>query len=610
MHLRGDSSPNTFSIGAQVEAWAGDQYWFREHFLQRGYQSSVEPGIFIGTGEVSVIDSLRIRWPDGAVSRLQGIELPANLELSRSEAEMPREVITFQEPSFLPGDGDASQLIEGTSPLLTDITDRVNLDWSHERYDYNDFNRELLLLHMRSTEGPALCKADVNGDGLEDFYIGGGRDQSGILVMQNETASFTAVSFPDFEDDRAAEDTDCAFIDATGNGYPDLYVTSGGNSYSTGSTGLLDRLYINNEAGSFQESPSFLPTGGYASNSTVTPIDFNNDGSMDLFVGERLKLFNVGQPARGFLLENDGEGNFTDITSDYAPEFESLGMITDSGITDWDSDGLDDLIITGEWMSPMVFRNTGTGFENITEDLSLGSLRGLWMSLHIDDLDGDGRDDLLLGNLGLNNHFRTGADNPLRMWVGDFQNNGMSDQILSRSIEGRDVPYVLKHDLFSQIPSLQSRYPTYESYASQSMSDLFTEEQLQAARMLQADLLESIIIFNRESGPEWTVLPPRAQFSAVYGLLSEDLNGDRTPDILISQNLIQAKPMAGPYDAGYGSVLRFDESNQLKSLPPQLSGLNIPGSGRGILSVQNAAGEKIIVVAINDDRPLFFRVNR
>jgi hypothetical protein len=427
--------------------------------------------------------------------------------------------------------------------------------------------------------------------------------------MQDESGGFTAVTFPDFEEDLAAEDTDCALFDATGNGYPDLYVTSGGNSYSTGSTGLLDRLYLNDGTGSFQKSTTFLPTGGYSSNSTVTPLDFNSDGSMDLFVGERLKLFNVGLPGRGYLLLNDGGGTFTDVTSDYSTEFESLGMITDSGTTDWDSDGLEDLIITGEWMAPMIFRNTGDGFENVTPD-SFGNLRGLWMSLHISDLDGDGRRDLLMGNLGLNTHFRTGPDNPLKMWVGDFQNNGVSDQILSRSIDGLDIPYVLKHDLFSQIPSLQSRYPTYESYASQSMPDLFAPEQLQAARVLVADLLESIVIYNRESGPEWSVLPQRVQFSPVFGIVSEDLDGDQTPEILVSQNLLEAKPMAGPYDAGYGAVLKYDSDNQLRSLPPQISGLSVPGSGRGILTLENADGGKIVVVTRNDDRPLFYRVNR
>lgn len=609
LKLQGES-PNTHAIGAQIEAWAGDQYWFREHYLQRGYQSSVEPGIFIGTGSQNSLDSMRVTWPNGAVTKMTAITLPADLSLDQSDAMVPDQPVQFRNPSLLPGDIEPTQNEIVSVPLLTNITESIGLDWEHRRFDYNDFNRELLLLHMRSSEGPALCKADVNIDGLEDIYIGGGRNQAGILVRQDENGIFSSISVPDFENDAAAEDTDCTFFDATGNGYPDLYVTSGGNSYSTGSSGLLDRLYLNDGSGMFQKSTSFMPTGSYSSNSTVTSLDINGDGAPDLFVGERLKLFSVGEPARGFLLLNDGSGQFTDVTSEYGPGFDSLGMITTSAAIDWDLDGLDDLVIAGEWMYPMIFRNTGSGFELISNTSELSRLRGLWMSLTVQDLDGDGREDLILGNLGLNTHFRTSAENPLRMWIGDFQNNGVTDQILSRSVEGRDLPFVLKHDLFSQIPSLQSSYPTYESYASQSMPDLFNAEQLESARVLQADILESIVIFNRESGPEWASLPPRAQFTPVYGLLSEDLDGDMNPEIVLSGNLIEAKPMAGPYDAGYGTVLTQTNEGKIESLPPQISGLSIPGSGRGIISLQRANGDTLLVIARNNGSPLFYRVNR
>ncbi|PWN06693.1 VCBS repeat-containing protein [Rhodohalobacter mucosus] len=603
-------APNTLAIGAQAEAWSGDQYWFREHYLQRGYQSSVEPGIFIGTGLQNSIDSLRVTWPNGTVTTLTDISLPSELSLVQPDTEAPEDPHRFSNPSYLPGDMKPAQNGLASAPLLTDISGSIGLGWEHQRFDYNDFNRELLLVHMRSSEGPALCKADVNRDGLDDLYIGGGRNQPGVLVRQDETGNFSSVSVPDFMDDESAEDTDCAFFDATGNGYPDLYVTSGGNSYSTGSSGLLDRLYLNDGNGMFRKSANFLPTGSYSSNSTVTPIDINGDESMDLFVGERLKLFNVGQPARGFLMLNDGNGQFTDVTAEYGNGFDSLGMITSSAAIDWDMDGMDDLAITGEWMHPMIFRNTGNGFELIPSNPELSRLRGLWMSLTVDDLDGDGRDDLILGNLGLNTHFRTSTENPLRMWVGDFQNNGVTDQILSRSVEGRDLPFVLKHDLFSQIPSLQSSYPTYESYASQSMSDLFDAEQLETARVLQADILENIVIYNRESGPEWASLPPRAQFTPVHGILSKDLDGDQIPEIVLSGNLIEAKPMAGPYDAGYGTALVMTENGEIKSLPPQISGLSIPGSGRDIISLQRANGDSLLVIARNNGTPLFYRINR
>lgn len=599
-------APNTYAIGARAEVWSGDAYWYREHYLQRGYQSSVEPGIFIGLGNRSRIDSVRVTWPDGTISSFYDLDTPASLQLDQTDADESESNHRFSNPAVIPDDMQPNENFE---TLLTDITGEIGLNWSHQRFDYNDFNRELLLVHMRSSEGPAICSADVDGNGFEDFYIGGGRNQAGILVLQDSNGNFMETELPAFVNDQSAEDTDCAFFDANGNGFPDLYVTSGGNSYSTGSTGLLDRLYLNDGSGTFEKDSAFLPTGGYSSNSTVSPIDLDGDGVMDLFVGERLKLFNVGKPARGFLLKNDGSGSFTDVTVDWISGFDQLGMITDSRATDWDGDGLEDLILVGEWMAPRIFRNTGSGFTEITNETGLAPFHGLWNSVQVSDLDGDGRPDLILGNHGLNSHFRTSQENPLKMWVGDFQNNGVTDQFITRSFNGEDYPFVLKHDLYSQIPSLQEKYPTYESYSTQAMTDIFTEDQLSRARVLQADILESIVVFNRKDGIEVSTLPLRAQFSPVYGIAAVDLIGDNQPEMIFSGNLLETKPMAGPYDAGFGTVVTLNLDDDLVSYPAAVSGLNIPGSGRGMITIERANGDTLVIVARNNDSPLFFQVN-
>lgn len=595
-------SPNRFAIGATVEVWADSSYWYREHYLQRGYQSSVEPGIFLGLGDHQRIDSLRVRWPNGQISLLSDLNASQTISIHQSESSKS-DLPFFNKPAFIAGDIDSNNSLK--TPMVTDITEQVGLDWSHTENQYVDFTREPLLLHMRSTEGPALCSADVNNDGLEDFYIGGARDQAGAIVLQTQDSGFQNKRQPVFSEDKLSEDTDCVFFDSDGDGDQDLFVTSGGNSFSTGASALFDRLYLNYGDGNFEKYPSLLPTGGFSSNSTVSAADFNGDGFIDLFVGERLKPFSFGMPVRGFVLINDGDGNFSEESNSWNSGFRELGMITDSAILDWDGDGLQDLVVVGEWMAIRIFRNTGSSFVEITEDVGLSDTRGLWNTVYATDINQDGRVDLVGGNLGLNTHFETSQETPLKMWINDFENDGVPEQILTRSIDGKEKPFVLKHDLLNQIPSLRSKYPEYSDYADQSIQEIFTAETLQRSRILQADLLESIAIINLESGAEIKKLPLRSQFSPIYGFWSGTLSQEDSKNLITVGNLYEVKPMAGQYDATYGTVLNSD----LKSIPESVSGLSIKGSGRKVISVENSSGETILIIARNNASPLFFRVN-
>jgi len=596
------NSPNTFAIGAKVEAWADSSYWFREHYLQRGYQSSVEPGIFMGVGNHQTIDSLRVHWPNGSVTNLTDLRASQTISLEQQEADLNTGHQSYNLPAYIIGDISIDQAVQ--TPLFTDITDEVNLNWSHEENEYIDFNREPLLLHMRSTEGPALCSEDVNEDGFDDIYIGGGRGQAGILVIQTENG-FQEHASPTFEEDSISEDTDCTFLDANGDGFYDLYVTSGGNSFSTGASALFDRLYINDGNGNFKKDNTFVPPGGYSTNSTVSSADFNGDGSTDLFVGERMRPFMFGMPVRGFLLINDGNGSFTEQSSQWNSDFEELGLITDSVILDWDGDTLPDLAIAGEWMPIRIFRNTGDSFKEITDDLSLSNARGLWNTLHVVDLNTDGRDDLVAGNLGLNSNFKTDEENPLKLWIQDFENDGIPDQILTRSYQGADYPFVLKHDLLNQIPSLRDKYPDYSDYSDQTISDIFSAEVLESSNVLQVDLLESVVIYNTRDGSDIKKLPLRSQFSSIYDFWSGNLTGGNTHLVTVG-NLFEVKPMAGQYDASYGSVI----NSELRSVPELISGFSVEGASRRIISVENSADETILIVARNSESPLFYKINR
>ena len=386
VELRGEA-PNTQAVGAQLEVWSGEGYWYREHMLQRGFQSSVAPGLHVGLGEgVSRADSLRLRWPDGRITHMLNIELPARLTLQQSQAGPPESI--KPPPALIPGDipyeslrasraetsqGPGDRQAPATEfPLLEDITGETDIRWTHRENEYNDFGRERLLVHMRSTEGPALCTGDVTGNGLEEVFIGGARGQAGTLLIQDERTAFASRTPQAFEDDKASEDTGCVIFDANGDGQADLYVTSGGNSFSSGSSALADRLYLGDGTGEFTRSGQTLPTRrGFAATSVVAAGDLTGNGAADLFVGERLRLFAVGVPARGFLLENDGQGNFREVTTELAPGLAEPGMITGAVWTDWDGDGRQDLVVAGEWMSPRVFRNTGGALQEMTGELGL-----------------------------------------------------------------------------------------------------------------------------------------------------------------------------------------------------------------------------------------------
>ncbi|MEX0905042.1 MAG: VCBS repeat-containing protein [Balneolaceae bacterium] len=482
--------------------------------------------------------------------------------------------------------------------------------WTHRENDYSDFTRERLLVHMRSTEGPAMCTGDVNGDGLEDLYLGGARGQAGVLLVQQGDGGFSGQSPGALQQDAGSEDTDCVLFDANGDGHTDLYVTSGGSSFSTGSSALLDRLYLGDGQGGVTRSDQIFPTPRrYVSSSAVAVGDLTGNGHPDLFVGERLRLFSVGVPAGGYLLANDGEGNFTEVTPQWAPGFSELGMITDAVWTDWDGDGREDLVVVGEWMSPQIYRNTGERLEQVTGDPGLAGLNGWWNAVHAADLNGDGREDLVLGNHGLNSQFRASREKPVRMWVGDFEGNGIIEQILSTPAgQGGDYPVALRHELAEEFSFIEQKYPEYADFGGQRVQDIFTEEQLSGAVQLQAQELASLILWNEPEGVRAERLPLRAQLSPVYGIWSGDLSGDGRPELVLGGNLHQVKPIAGPYDASYGVVIGFGQDGLPYSYPAGQSGLRVKGAVREISAVTAADGSTILLIARNNDSTKWFRV--
>lgn len=620
--LEGEA-PNTQGIGAQLQVWAEGQYWFREHFLQRGFQSSMQPGLFVGLGETTAIDSLIVRWPDGRTSRVIDLEVPARLSLNQSDAlKLPAPP---PPPASMPGDIQSKDLEDLISRSENDISAHAQTvlndvlmkeidlpglsDWKHEHFPHNDFARERMLMRKRSSEGPAFCNGDVTGNGLDDLYVGGARNQPGVLWLQTQAGVFSSEQSELFAADAGAEDISCAFFDATGNGVDDLYVVSGGNSFSSSSSLLSDRFYRNEGNGTMIKSAKLLPTPNqFDSGSVVLAHDFTGDGNMDLFVGTRLRSFAVGLPVNGYLLAGDGQGNFNDVTEQWAPQLKEAGMITDAVWTDLTGNEIKELVIVGEWMPIRVFTNTGERFHEITEELGLSHTTGWWNAIAAGDINGNGREDLIVGNHGLNSIFKASRNWPVKMWAGDLNRNGMIEQILAVPKNGKYYPVALRHDLLEEMPSLRNRFPDYSSYAGQTIDEIFIDGELSLAHELKAEILSSVVLWNREEGMIVEELPMRTQLAPVYGIALHDLTGNGLPEVIIGGNLYDVKPQTGPYDASRGVVLNY-QKGELRSVPPQISGLNLNGEIRKITTVKMGSESALIFSKFNDTLSLFKRMD-
>lgn len=596
--LTGESS-NTFAFGTQVTAWDRGERWFVEQMPIRGFQSTVDHRLHLGLGDTEILDSLVVYWPTDKRTVLRDVETNQLLEL--------REEDTNETCSQIEINGEQ----QPGEKLLNDITDEFDLEWRHNENDYSDFERDRLLFHMRSTEGPALCVEDINGDGLDDFYLGGARGQAGNLFVQNSQSQFEKITLDLLEQDASSEDTDCAIFDANGNGNMDLYVTSGSNEYSSSSSSLRDRLYFNKGDLQFERSEQPLPGLSYEVTSTVEPADFDNDGDTDLFVGVRLRPFAVGYPVRGYLLENDGNGQFKDVTEEVSPDLLEMGMITDADWGDISGNGYPDLVVVGEWMPLTYFANEEEKLQNKNMDTGLDSTNGWWRSVHIDDLDRDGNLDILAGNYGLNSRFEASKEEPIEMWTGDFNQNGSIEQIVTTYKNGKRYPMALRHDLIEEIPSLENKFPTYESFAGKNMGEIFSKEQLDEAHYSKAYLMDSVIGWNLgDDDGAFTIesLPFRAQLSVLYDVSAIDLNKNGVPELISGGNLREVKPEIGNYAASYGSVFKMDKERTYKNLNGSNSGFDINGQVRAIKHLKLNDGREIIMVARNNESLKIFEI--
>ena len=583
---------NQFGLGSNVKAYVAGQVLAVDHMPIRGFQSSMDYKIILGLENNTAIDSLLVTWPDDKIEWLRNVQADQVIALDHKNAsEAP---------------------LRSKSTLKSILKEISAGEVLHKENEYNDFDRDRLCYHMLSTQGPAFAIADLDSDGADDFYLGGSVTHSGKLFMQRDGKFYDTQIVP-LETDLRSDDTDAAFFDADNDDDLDLYVVSGGSENLAQSVPLLDRYYEN--IGS-KTLPKFKKDNGkrfpklYQSGSCVRPADIDNDGDLDLFVGTRSLPSYYGLPPDQFLLVNDGQGNFSDATSTLAPQLQKLGMVTDAVWFNFDGDSFLDILIVGDWMSITIFLNNGKTLTKLEHVNGLENTEGLWNRIKSSDLDGDGDLDFVLGNLGLNSKLKASPDRPLMLKVNDFDQNGSVEPIFAFEKNGKQYPLALRQDIIKQMSSLKKKFLYYEDYANKSLDEIFDQRVLEQATNLKIQEVRSSVLINRGDGSfELKPLPEEAQFSPVYGLAIEDIDGNGVSDLVLGGNLFAVKPEIGRYDALHGSVLLGIGNGEFTPLSSRRAGLMVKGEIRHLGFLKKKTS-KVLAVVRNNETMKFYSIQK
>ena len=585
IRLKG-SGANSAAYGTQLLLTAADgTQQYQELYPVRGYQSTSTREILFGWPAQQQQLRLQLTWPGGSVSVLPNPQPDQVLELKQEDAR------------------PAAPADTARHFLFTDITATSNLFFTHRENEFIDFKDEVLLPYQLSRQGPALAKADVNGDGLEDIFMGGAIGQSGMLLLQTASNQWQPAAGQPWIVDSSSECVNAVFFDADGDGDMDLYTVNGGNEYGDQSPEYADQLYRNDGKGNFSKLPDALPAM-LSSKQAVAAGDFDNDGDLDLFVGGRGLPGSFPLPSKSYLLRNDSKNNrivFTDITDEWAPRLRQPGMVTAAVWADINNDHYPELLLAGDWMPIMLFSNSKGRLDNISQQAGLDSTSGMWSAVTAADADGDGDIDFILGNCGWNNQFKASGQEPMTLYAADFDDNGSIDPIFCYYIQGKSYPAASRDELLDQVVPLRKKFVKYRDYADAVVSDIFPPEKLAAAQVLRCGELSTGILYNQgNSRFRFKALPLQAQFSKVNAIITDDFTGDGIADIFVAGNFFPYRVQLGRNDAGMGLLLKGDGSGGYTAMDASATGCYADGDVRAVVQVKNKAGERLLIIAKND----------
>jgi hypothetical protein len=577
--LTGDKQ-NKFGIGSKVYIKTPTSQQFLEANYGRGYLSSVDYALHFGLGKETLINEVKVVWPDGKFSTLQNVKADATLEINYTSAV-----------------SKANEQVK-PKPLLSDVTEGVAISFVHQENNFIDYKQERLLLYKLSTQGPKMSVGDVNRDGLEDIFIGGAKDQAGVLFLQMKNEKFQRATSQPWELDKTCEDVASQFFDCDNDGDLDLYIVSGGNEFAYDSKEYQDRLYINDGRGNFFKAIEAIPnrTG---SGSCIAAADFDQDGDLDLFVGAWTLPGSYPKCSPSRILKNESKKNkplFIDVTEQLNPALKETGVLHDAKWSDYDNDGLVDLIIAGDWMPIRVFKNEKTKFTDVTEKLSLNKTNGFWSTLSPVDIDGDGDVDYIAGNLGLNSELKASVDQPLKMYVADFDRDNKMDPIICSYIQGVSCPLATRDELQSQILPMRKKFIRYSQYADATIEKILDSTQLKNADLKEIYTLQSSVLENVGNGKfKIRPLPQEVQFAPVESIVVKDFDGDKINDLLVTGNFYSYRAEYGPFDASIGLILIGDGKGNFTPMDRSKSGVLIQGDVRDVAMIKTPTRDLFVV---------------